>query len=1078
MNPPSFVASSPDRRRGPLAVLLLGLAAAAPAAAVSWERSLPPGASTDAQVVDFASVNGVRWLLLQRGDQITLQRESGGQTLLAATTAISSRLIGLPDGGVLLNEGAQRRVRRYDAQAQLVWQRDVAPLQILVDASGGSWIETLDDIQRIAPDGSQRVVLRPTAQAVVARTVAAEPAPLRYQRAQRAVDAASGDLLVAGNSRINPSEGVARLARFDRSGNLRWEWTDTGGALGIEFSAVATAPDGTSCAAGRVPNGTRVLRLCYGADGQLRWSSPQELGPDSSTVLLAVAADRSVYALDTINRSSARLVRLSAEGSTLWTQPLPAGVNDACTAPGPSCSLRVEANGEATVLTAINAANPRQRLVSYDRNGQLRFDRELPVSAVTTLTRDAAGHHFGVGTREAGLRRLFELDAQGGLVDDDVPLQAPQLTPARAVAAGAGGETYVVSAADDAANYFLSRFGADGTLSWRREFAGGLDQAIAVASGDRVCIAETEVVNAEPNNRVRCVAGADGSTLWLRAIEAPINYRSRDPLPPSVFRLRPDNGLVLAYLYYGAQVYTATGLSQLRVRTNEATPLADINSADDSLVVERVANQPAGSDAGRLILRTASDRVVYSLDLVAIGIQPQQLRLGDDENAFIVGTETQGASDVYVWRLENDGSVRWKRRLDRLDQGSPRLYLTADSILIERRSGASGVDAEVALEVLRRENGNRRWRQRFAADQADLDAQNNQAVLFAAGQGRWKVRSFDLLDGSEQAAATYACAAEDCRFGGAVAAAGIAHFAASDRAGAQSYLPRPPIRVDQAGIAGAWGTHYGEGEGLVLDWLPQARLLYMPWFTYARDGGNASGQLRWFVAQAANVPNGALSAPMEIYEVTGGQFDAAAPRVVRLAGTATLEFSDCANARLSYRFDSNYNGGASGALTLSRLSPATSPCVLADGSVQPAPAARPPTKGFDARQSGSWYEPATGGQGMQLTVQPDGVFFGAWFTYDVADAADDNGKQHWLTLYGNLAQAVNGRIDLAVVQTVGGAFDRVPTRNRYIVGQATLQMQGCDRATLSYRFDQGELVGAFAGRSGEIELIKEGGCAP
>jgi hypothetical protein len=64
------------------------------------------------------------------------------------------------------------------------------------------------------------------------------------------------------------------------------------------------------------------------------------------------------------------------------------------------------------------------------------------------------------------------------------------------------------------------------------------------------------------------------------------------------------------------------------------------------------------------------------------------------------------------------------------------------------------------------------------------------------------------------------------------------------------------------------------------------------------------------------------------------------------------------------------------------------------------------------------------------------------------------------------------------VQTVGGAFDRRATRNRYIAGQATLQMHGCDRATLTYRFGNDERVGAFAGKSGELEMIKEGGCGP
>lgn len=115
---------------------------------------------------------------------------------------------------------------------------------------------------------------------------------------------------------------------------------------------------------------------------------------------------------------------------------------------------------------------------------------------------------------------------------------------------------------------------------------------------------------------------------------------------------------------------------------------------------------------------------------------------------------------------------------------------------------------------------------------------------------------------------------------------------------------------------------------------------------------------------------------------------------------------------------------------------------------------------------------------MQLTVQPDGVFFAAWFAYDVAGAANDSGKQHWFTLQGNLAQAVNGKVDLVIVQTLGGAFDSRATRNRYVAGQATLQMHGCDRATLTYTFADDERVGPFSGRRGELEMIKEGGCAP
>ena len=99
-------------------------------------------------------------------------------------------------------------------------------------------------------------------------------------------------------------------------------------------------------------------------------------------------------------------------------------------------------------------------------------------------------------------------------------------------------------------------------------------------------------------------------------------------------------------------------------------------------------------------------------------------------------------------------------------------------------------------------------------------------------------------------------------------------------------------------------------------------------------------------------------------------------------------------------------------------------------------------------------------------------------SYDIASNADDNGRQHWFTLQGDLSQAVNGKIYLVIVQTVGGAFDSRATRNRYIAGQATLQMHGCDRATLTYRFNSDERVAAYVGRTGELEMITEGGCGP
>ena len=114
----------------------------------------------------------------------------------------------------------------------------------------------------------------------------------------------------------------------------------------------------------------------------------------------------------------------------------------------------------------------------------------------------------------------------------------------------------------------------------------------------------------------------------------------------------------------------------------------------------------------------------------------------------------------------------------------------------------------------------------------------------------------------------------------------------------------------------------------------------------------------------------------------------------------------------------------------------------------------------------------------QFAEQPGGIFFAPWFTFDPAGTADDAGRQHWFTLQGNLAQARDGTVELVLVQTLGGAFDRVPTYNANAVGSATLQMQGCDRARLDYRFDDTNGAGAFRARSGMLQLTRAGGCAP
>ncbi|HET9661283.1 MAG TPA: hypothetical protein VFP05_13185 [Thermomicrobiales bacterium] len=108
---------------------------------------------------------------------------------------------------------------------------------------------------------------------------------------------------------------------------------------------------------------------------------------------------------------------------------------------------------------------------------------------------------------------------------------------------------------------------------------------------------------------------------------------------------------------------------------------------------------------------------------------------------------------------------------------------------------------------------------------------------------------------------------------------------------------------------------------------------------------------------------------------------------------------------------------------------------------------------FDANQAaltGSWYDPATSGQGLELSVYPAtdgsdaGFLFGGWFTFD------DAGHPRWMTLQGPLSPDHANRYDLHIYQGSGGRFDSPPIVEPVDLGWATLTFYDCGHATLTY----------------------------
>jgi hypothetical protein len=511
----------------------------------------------------------------------------------------------------------------------------------------------------------------------------------------------------------------------------------------------------------------------------------------------------------------------------------------------------------------------------------------------------------------------------------------------------------------------------------------------------------------------------------------------------------------------------------------------------------------SGGSYGRLVQYDLQGRRIYS---VPTKVGPPTLSapaVGDDGSVFLLGqTEGQHSMQRNLWAVAPDGATRWITPLEDYRFAFGRLMVRGDAVFALEDAAYSGAGSltQGIVSKLAIADGRLLWR--YESFNSQYRYPSNQAagrlVTTAAGDAllvhSWGNRlRFQRLDGASGALLQDQFVACDkfCTPPSAlsVAADGTARLAATvtspdgQTALLQAFpgMDRDPprTRLDQPGVSGLWYSPYANGEGLSIDWLPDTRTLFAAWFTYSTGGDNNPAGQRWYTLQA-DAAAGARLLELSILRTEGGNFDAG-PRVTpRRIGSAKLQFTDCNNASLNYTFDDNENGGARGAITLSRLTPATQPCILADGSSIPGAGARPPSKGFDARMSGAWYDESAPGQGLQLNIQPDGVFFAPWFAYDPQEQQPGNDpyRQHWFTLQGNLAQAVEGSVEALLVQTIGGLFDRVPTDNAYAVGTATLRMNGCDRASLEYRFANDERAGPYANRSGTLALVKIGGCIP
>lgn len=120
--------------------------------------------------------------------------------------------------------------------------------------------------------------------------------------------------------------------------------------------------------------------------------------------------------------------------------------------------------------------------------------------------------------------------------------------------------------------------------------------------------------------------------------------------------------------------------------------------------------------------------------------------------------------------------------------------------------------------------------------------------------------------------------------------------------------------------------------------------------------------------------------------------------------------------------------------------------------------------GFRLNQgiSGTWFDPATPGQGFFIDIDPDHEFlFLNWSTFTSGGtAAAGEESQRWYTAQGNYAGASTP--ELAIWRSSGGRLDEPRPVTTTSVGTMSLEFDDCRRGIVRYAFDEGGASGAIA----------------
>lgn len=102
--------------------------------------------------------------------------------------------------------------------------------------------------------------------------------------------------------------------------------------------------------------------------------------------------------------------------------------------------------------------------------------------------------------------------------------------------------------------------------------------------------------------------------------------------------------------------------------------------------------------------------------------------------------------------------------------------------------------------------------------------------------------------------------------------------------------------------------------------------------------------------------------------------------------------------------------------------------------------------------TGSWFNPASTGQGLLLQLLNGDVLFGAWHTF-APEGGNAVSKQQWFTVTGKVTNE-RGRITVPIYRNANGRFDTDGITPAEAVGSAELVFTDCDHLEFWYRIGQ------------------------